>query len=76
MKMIPNDVQSGAGEASGWIKRWSHLVPPGGVVLDIACGHGRHMQWFATRQHPVVGIDRSPGAIDSVSHLGSGFGGY
>ena len=70
MNIIANDVQSGAGEASGWVKRWSHLVPPGGVVLDIACGHGRHMKWFATRQHPVVGIDRSPGAIDSVSHLG------
>lgn len=27
-------------------------------VLDIACGAGRHLQWFAGRGHAVTGIDR------------------
>jgi SAM-dependent methyltransferase len=27
-------------------------------VLDVACGSGRHLQWFAAHGHPVVGVDR------------------
>ena len=55
---------------SPWVQRWSHLVPAGGQVLDVACGPGRHMRWFASRGHPVVGVDRSPEAIDAVAGLG------
>ena len=43
--------------------RWSHLVPPGGAVLDVACGAGRHTRWFADRDHPVTGVDRSAGEM-------------
>jgi len=39
-------------------------------VLDIACGLGRHMQWFAEQGHAVTGIDRSPDAIRAVSRIG------
>ncbi|MGZ5194922.1 MAG: class I SAM-dependent methyltransferase [Ramlibacter sp.] len=55
---------------SPWVQRWSHLVPSGGSVLDVACGFGRHMRWFATRGHPVAGVDRSQDAIDAVGPLG------
>lgn len=55
---------------SEWVQRWSHLVPEGGSVLDVACGHGRHMRWFASRGQPVTGIDRSPEAIGAVADLG------
>ena len=55
---------------SPWVQRWSHLVPAGGAVLDVACGHGRHLRWFAARGHPVVGVDRSPEAIAAVTGLG------
>ncbi len=55
---------------SVWVQRWSHLVRPGGTVLDVACGHGRHMKWFAARGHPVTGVDRSPEAIAAVASLG------
>ncbi|HCY14637.1 MAG: SAM-dependent methyltransferase [Curvibacter sp. GWA2_64_110] len=55
---------------SAWVQRWSHLVRPGGTVLDVACGHGRHMKWFAARGHPVTGVDRSPEAIAAVALLG------
>lgn len=55
---------------SGWVLRWSHLVPPGGSVLDVACGMGRHLRWFHARNHPVVGVDRAPDAIESVAELG------
>ena len=55
---------------SGWVQRWSDLVPVGGTVLDIACGHGRHMRWFAGRGHAVTGVDRSSEAIAAVGRLG------
>jgi SAM-dependent methyltransferase len=48
---------------SEWILRWSHLVPAGGAVLDVACGAGRHLRWFAGRGHPVTGVDRDADAI-------------
>ena len=55
---------------SDWIRRWSHLVPAGGSVLDVACGQGRHMRWFFELNHAVTGIDKAQEAIDSVAHLG------
>lgn len=55
---------------SGWVARWSHLLPAGGTVLDLACGHGRHMRHFAALGHPVTGVDRNPEAIAAVSPLG------
>jgi len=46
------------GNPSEWITRWSHLVQPGASVLDVACGAGRHLSWFADRGHTCIGIDR------------------
>lgn len=50
--------------------RWSHLLAPGAAVLDVACGSGRHMRWFAGRGHPVTGVDRSPEAATAASAFG------
>ena len=59
------------GEApSEWVRRWSHLVPAGGAVLDVACGRGRHLRWFHALNHAVVGVDRAQDAIDFVASLG------
>ncbi len=55
---------------SAWVTRWSHLLTAPSTVLDIACGHGRHMRHFAALGHTVVGVDRNPEAIDAVSPLG------
>ncbi len=60
----------GTESPSDWVQRWSHLVPAGGTVLDLACGQGRHMRWFAQRGHPVTGVDRSAEAIAAVAGLG------
>ena len=60
----------GTEEPSDWVRRWSHLVPAGGPVLDVACGFGRHMRWFAQRGHPVTGVDRSQEAIAAAAGLG------
>ncbi|QCB45903.1 class I SAM-dependent methyltransferase [Hydrogenophaga sp. PAMC20947] len=60
----------GSETPSAWVQRWGHLIPAGGAVLDVACGHGRHMRWLAQRGHAVTGIDRSPEAIAAVAPLG------
>jgi SAM-dependent methyltransferase len=68
---VPTDrLPHGSEAPSAWVRRWSHLVPAGGAVLDVACGHGRHMRWFAARGHPVTGVDRSDEAIEAVRGLG------
>lgn len=48
---------------SGWVERFAHLVAPGGSVLDVACGHGRHTRYFLERGHPVVAVDIDPSAL-------------
>ena len=34
-------------------------------MLDVACGSGRHLAWFAARGHPVCGVD-----IDTAAAAG------
>lgn len=43
--------------ASDWVKRWAHLIPPAGRVLDLACGGGRHAVYLAGRGHHVLAAD-------------------
>lgn len=59
----------GSEPASAWIRRWTHLVAAGGTVLDLACGHGRHVRWFVSHGHPVVAVDRSGQALDAIADL-------
>ena len=47
---------------SAWVQRWSHLVPAGARVLDVACGSGRHVRWFVQRGCLVTGVDRDTAA--------------
>jgi SAM-dependent methyltransferase len=51
--------------ASPWVARFAPLVPPGGGVLDVACGGGRHCRLFLERGHPVTGIDRDAAHTDA-----------
>jgi SAM-dependent methyltransferase len=63
-------VLHGQEPTSSWVAHWSHLLSAGCSVLDLACGHGRHMCHFAALGHSVTGVDRNPDAITAVSHLG------
>lgn len=60
----------GSDNASTWVQRWGRLVKPGGHVLDVACGQGRHMKWFAEHGHATLGIDRSEEALASAKLFG------
>ncbi|HEY8709598.1 MAG TPA: class I SAM-dependent methyltransferase [Burkholderiaceae bacterium] len=55
--------------ASNWIQRWSHLVPAGATVLDVACGSGRHVRWFAQRGCRVTGVDRDALAMQPLAGI-------
>lgn len=54
---------------SAWVQRWSHLVPERGVVLDVACGHGRHARWFYEQNHPLALVDRAQEAIEFIADI-------
>lgn len=58
------------GEPSRWIVRWSHLIAPGGTVLDVACGGGRHLRWLAAQGFRVSGVDRDAAALEPLRGLG------
>ncbi|MBA4329324.1 MAG: SAM-dependent methyltransferase [Polaromonas sp.] len=64
---MPSLSPHGSEPASDWVQRWSHLVRPGGTVLDVACGQGRHAWWFYKRKHLLALVDRSQAAIDSIA---------
>ena len=68
--MILMETTSDTLEPSPWIRRWTPLVTPGTTVLDVACGRGRHMRWFAARGHPVVGVDRNSALIAQLQDVG------
>jgi SAM-dependent methyltransferase len=57
-------------DASPWVRRWSHLVPNGASVLDVACGGGRHVRWFHQRGCRVTGVDRDAAAVAPLREFG------
>lgn len=54
---------------SPWVLRWSHLVPSGAEVLDLACGHGRHARHFAAAGCRVTAVDRDAGALAALAEV-------
>lgn len=57
-------------EPSLWVRRWAPLIRPGGTVLDLACGSGRHMRWLVTQGFQVTGVDRDAAAVEPLRALG------
>lgn len=45
---------------SPWVVRWASLIRPGGEVLDLACGAGRHARHLAAQGFEVCAVDRDP----------------
>lgn len=55
---------------SDWIRRWAPLIRPGGTVLDLACGSGRHLRWLAAQGFALTGVDRDAQALAPLAGLG------
>jgi SAM-dependent methyltransferase len=59
----------GHGEPSPWVQRFGRLAAPGASVLDLACGGGRHVRWFAARGARVTAVDRDAAALAPLREL-------
>ncbi len=53
-------------QPSPWVERWAHLIKPGGHVLDLAAGGGRHGRLFLSRAHPVTFADKNTQPLDDL----------
>jgi SAM-dependent methyltransferase len=58
-----------AAPPSDWVVRWAPLLPPHARVLDVACGHGRHVRWLAAAGHRVTAIDREAALLEPLAGL-------
>jgi SAM-dependent methyltransferase len=65
--MMMRAAAQGEGEAaSAWVTRFTPLIVPGGSVLDVACGSGRHCRLLAARGFRVTGVDRDSAALATL----------
>lgn len=51
---------------SPWVVRFAPLIPQGGVVLDLACGSGRHSMLLANLAYSVLAVDQDVSAIEII----------
>ncbi|WP_448202811.1 class I SAM-dependent methyltransferase [Azospirillum sp. sgz302134] len=63
----PESPHAALSPPSPWVARFAPLVPAGGLVLDLACGSGRHLRLFHARNHPVVGLDRDLRGVSDLA---------
>ena len=66
----PPTSSHGGDAPSAWVLRWTHLIKTGGAVLDLACGHGRHMRHLSQQGFRPLGVDRNPEALAQAQAWG------
>jgi len=54
-------------DISPWFRRFSQLMPPGGEVLDVAAGYGRHTRWALSLGCAVVAVDIDTGGLTDLA---------
>lgn len=67
--MIPDMTQQMSEPPSLWVQRFLPLISPGGTVLDLACGQGRHSLLLAEHGYQVEAVDRDSEALAGISAL-------
>jgi SAM-dependent methyltransferase len=60
---VPHELQA----PSPWVVRWAPLIPAGGAVLDVACGHGRHARPLAAAGYRITAVDGDPAALVALA---------
>jgi SAM-dependent methyltransferase len=55
---------------AAWLVDNLDVIPRGGVVLDVACGSGRHALFLAERGWRVHAMDRDAGALGQIGQVG------
>ncbi len=54
---------------SDWVRRFTPLIRAGGLVLDVACGGGRHARYLAGLGHRVEAVDRDTEALRRLAGI-------
>ena len=54
---------------SPWVARHVDRIPQSGLVLDLACGSGRHTRLLAGCGYWVLAVDRNPAALAGLQGL-------
>jgi SAM-dependent methyltransferase len=54
---------------AAWLVANAALIPRGGVVLDVACGTGRHTLFLAERGWRVHAVDRDDEALEQLRRV-------
>ena len=54
--------------ASPWVRRFASQIPQGGMVLDLACGGGRHARLLADLGYSVLAVDQDISAIKTLQN--------
>ena len=57
---------------SAWVARFCPLITPGGRVLDLAAGSGRHSLYLAKLGFRVLAVDRDAGALELLEQSKGG----
>ena len=54
---------------SPWVRRFAPQIRVGGLVLDVACGAGRHARYLAGLGYRVEAVDRDTGALQELADV-------
>lgn len=65
---IPPQYRSSAPPQAAVVE-WADTLPPGGFVLDVGCGLGRHCIYLGGRGFRVAGVDISPSGIHKTQEV-------
>jgi SAM-dependent methyltransferase len=52
---------------TSWVSKFAPLVQPNATVLDLACGGGRHTEFFLARGHRVIALDKDTSGLATYS---------
>ena len=56
-------------EPSEWVVRCTPYIRPGGLILDVACGCGRHTRFLIHAGFEVEAVDRDAAALAGIAGL-------
>jgi len=57
------------GTPSPWVVQHGPRIASGGLVLDLACGSGRHAVWLAQQGYRVEAVDRDEAALSGMAGM-------
>ena len=56
-------------DISPWFRRFAHLLPPAGEVLDLAAGYGRHARWALSLGCRATAVDIDISGLEDLQGL-------